>query len=167
MKQKNFRNIIAVLLILSFVDLYGCASFKKKFIRQPKNKAEEKVDDVIFIPEEYPEVKYSKEEIYSTQYLFWRNWHTELINFLTEDSSRKKQIDCASEALECLVVMKNLLRDEKQIELDKYIKELTDIKDSLLNDRMAQLSTLQRKAMSLQNKIQKGFSYNKVKDYLK
>jgi len=159
------KKIIVFLLVFSVFYLSGCEAFRKKFTRKPKKK-EKEIEDIVFVPVEYPENPFSNEEIYTNQYLFWKNWHSELINYLYEGVSRKKQIDCINEALKSLAKMKDLLSEEKQKELDVYIQELDKIRDELLNSKFIQLSSLKRKMIRLQNNIQKNFSYNKVSDYI-
>ena len=160
------KNIIIFLVLSSVICLFGCQALGKKFTRKPKNKDKE-IEDVVFAPIEYPETVDSKEQIYEKQYLFWRNWHSELINNIYGGASRKKQIDCINESLESLGKMEELLNEEKQKELVVYIEELNKIKEKLLNSRFISLSSIKRKLVSLERKIQGKFSYRKAKGYIR
>jgi len=161
----NFKKFVVFLLVFSIFYLSGCEAFRKKFTRKPKKK-EKEIEDIVFVPIEYPEVSYSKDEVYKNQYLFWKGWHSELINNVYDGASRKRQIDCINEALKRLNKMKGLLNSERQKEIDIYIQKMNEIRKELLDSRFIMISSMKRKLVSLQNKIQKSFSYRKVKDFI-
>ena len=163
--KSSLRIAIVFLLGISVFCLSSCAALRKKFTRKPKKK-EKVIEDVVFTPVEYPEVTYSNEEVYASQYLLWKNWQNELINVLYEDASRKRQISSTDHSLEHLGLMKNLLNVEKQEELGRYIQELSEIRDELANSRFITISSMKRRTISIKNKIQKNFSYNSAKDYI-
>ena len=160
------KKIITVLLITSIIYLSGCEALRKKFTRQPKKK-EKEIEDIVFVPVEYPEFTMSKEDQYTNNYLFWKSWHSELVTYLNDDTSRKKQISLADETINSLNNMRELLNDEKREKLDVYIKELEKIHDKLKNTQFVSMPALKRKTINLQNKIQREFYYGKAIKYLR
>jgi len=161
------RNIFLVFLCcLLLLGLAGCESFTRKFTRKSK-KANQQVE-MVLVPEEYKGPNMTKEELYRQNFLFWKSWHDELENALTQKSSLKKKVDCAQEALKNLVNMKNMLVASEQKNIDVYINKTVDLMAAIKSDLYGtndsrNLDDAQRIKMD----IHKMFIYPKIKNYLK
>jgi hypothetical protein len=155
------------ILIFAFCILSsGCDAFVRKFTRKPKKEAF-LAEEMVLVPEEYKGPQMTKEELYRQYFLFWKSWQDELIASLSEKRSQKKQIDCAEEAIKNLVNLKTLLNEEKQKELDIYIKRLKDLRDLISQDLYgSNIVTHLQKAEWIKRDILRNFSYHKVKDIL-
>jgi hypothetical protein len=148
------------------LDLAGCESFARKFTRKSK-KADQAVE-MVLVPEEYKGPNMTKEELYRQYFLFWKSWHDELENALTQRSSIKKKVDCAQEALKNLVNMKNMLVADMQKNLDVYINRTIDLLASIKSDIYGTNDSRNLYiAEGIKSDIHKGFIYPKIKNYLK
>jgi len=146
--------------------LMGCEAFVRKFTRKPKKP--EVLKEPVLIPEVYPELTYSTYDMYKDSYLFFRSWMDELINYLEPSENRKKQIDCINEAKENLLKMHSVLKEEKQKELESYIRKLDEIKDQIKGFlSQDKFYSLKNQSINLKSRISKNFSYSKIKDFIK
>ncbi|MFA5350458.1 MAG: hypothetical protein WC357_03905 [Candidatus Omnitrophota bacterium] len=163
----RLREIFLVLLCyFLLLDLAGCESFARKFTRKSK-KADQAVE-MVLVPEEYKGPNMTKEELYRQYFLFWKSWHDELENALTQRSSIKKKVDCAQEALKNLVNMKNMLVADMQKNLDVYINRTIDLLASIKSDIYGTNDSRNLYiAEGIKSDIHKGFIYPKIKNYLK
>jgi hypothetical protein len=90
-----------------------------------------------------------------------------LIESLIGKSSRKKQIDCAGEAIKNLINLRALLNEEKQKKLDIYIAELKRLQDEITKDLYGNsTSPHNQSAEFIKRNILRDFSYKKIKDFL-
>jgi len=162
-----FRKVTIILVLISFLSLEGCEAFRKKFIR--KKKVEQVEENVILVPQEYPEVVYDNVTLYKKYYSFWKASQSELLESLKEGQSYKKQVQCFNEVLKNLSEMKGLLLEQKQQELDAYIQEISINKDKFFNAKLKNniLSQLRSKLESIEKKIRINFVFKKVKDWIK
>jgi|GEM_PF-213878 len=158
--------IFAVIWILALVILLtGCDAFVRKFTRKSKKEKEEKIE-MVLVPEEY-KVTLSKEDLYRQYFLYWKSWQDELIQALNSNSSHKKQISCAEEALKNLVQLKGMLNPQMQEKLEIYIKRLQALKEAIINDPYGTNLTANRfNSEQIKREILRYFSYPKIKDYL-
>jgi len=155
----------ALCLILIF-SLLGCDAFVRKFTRKPKKEDLPKAE-LVLEPQEYKAVIQSKEELYRQYFLYWRAWHDELLNALSYGGSHKKQLDCVNEAAKNLEGLAGLLNEPMQKKLDIYIRQLKDIFSQIQKDIYSNNAARYRLALeNLRRNILRGFSYDKVKDYL-
>jgi len=165
MKLKTILILSALCFLLS-TSLCGCASFRRKFVRKPKK---EKKIEVIVRTQEY-KAKYSIEEAYKKYFLFWRNWHEEMINLLKDpqDGNRKRRIFAARKTVENLEQMHKLLLPGKQAGLEVYISELKDIAGQLekYNLRAGQKLRIESVLEKQRRRIQREFAYRHVQEYL-
>jgi hypothetical protein len=154
--MKNYKVIITGLLSVALTAA-GCGTLKDKF--KFKHKKEEPTQKYQLF-EDYTQV--SKTERYEKYYLYWRSWHEEWINRLSDNSLRDMRN--SEETIGNLVRMQELLPEEKRIELQGHLDTLRKIKDSMSgNANSSQLrSSLERE----KRLIEKKFSYSDVKDLL-
>jgi hypothetical protein len=162
MRIQITRLIFIFFLVISVT---GCESFVRKFTRKPKDKI--KAEELVLIPEEYKPPKLSKEEKYRDTFFFWKNWHDELINYLSSSDSHKKQIDCAKETINSFQALRLLLNADKQKSLDIYLNKMDILKSQISEDVYgSELSSLRSDAEKLKRYIEREFYYGKVKKCL-
>jgi hypothetical protein len=159
----SFIYIFGLLLLFSSL---GCDAFVRKFTRKSK-KDTTSVQELVLAPEEYKPPQMTKEEQYRQYFLFWKSWQDELINSLTQNLSRKKQLDCLQEAVKNLVNLKDLLNQAMQARLEVHILQLNDLKREIANDIYGSAAARYYKsAEQIKMNILREFSYNKIKDSL-
>jgi hypothetical protein len=125
-------------------------------------------EQMILVPQEYPSLFASKEDEYRNYFLFWQSWQDELISALRYEKSRKKQMNCLDEAIKNISQIRSLLLEEKQKKLDIYLRELNDLKDALQKDIYTKAAYQYIfKAETIKKNILRDFSYPKVQDYLR
>ncbi|TAM41833.1 hypothetical protein EPN54_01600 [bacterium] len=148
------------------LNLAGCESFTRKFTRKPK-KTDQAVE-MVLVPEEYNGPNMTKEELYRQYFTYWKSWQDELINALTQNSSLKKKLDCAQEAIKNLVNMRSLMIEQAQKNLDVYIARSQDLLSDMQSDTYGMGNNRNRLAAErVKSDIQRGFIYPKVKNYLR
>ena len=168
MNKLFLRRAVLVLILLTFLSSEGCEAFRKKFVRK-KNVEEEVEEQVILEPQEYPEVVYDNTTLYKNYFTLYKAWYADLLDSLKEESSYKKQLQCFDEVLKNLREMQNLLKPEKQQEMDPYIQEIAKNKEQLMGTSLksAILPQLKSKLSSVEKKIRVQFNYNKIKEAIK
>jgi len=162
--------ITQILILVSgfwlLVTLMGCDAFVRKFTRKPK-KEDLPQEEMVLAPEEYKGPQMTKEELYRQYFLFWKSWHDELIESLSQHRSQKKQIDCMEEAIKNLVNLKALLNINMQKKLDVYLFELKELQNQINKDLYGNNAIINaRSAERIKRDILRDFSYNKIKNYL-
>jgi hypothetical protein len=154
------------IILAILVNLLGCDAFVRKFTRKTK-KEELPQGELVLTPEEYKSPQMTKEALYRQYFLFWKSWHDELINALTQGASQKKQIYCIEEAIENLESLREFLNEQAQKKLDPHILGLKELKGGIGRDLYGNnLSSNAQKAERVKKGILKDLSYNKIKDYL-
>jgi hypothetical protein len=164
MKVRKILSIILFYFLL--LNLLGCESFARKFTR--KSKKSDAVVELVLTPEEYKGPNMTKEEIYRQRYLYWSSWQDELINVLNQNSSLKKRLDCAQEALKNLANMKMMLVVDAQKNFDLEIAKFNDLLAYIKNDVYGSNNSRNvRLAEGIKSRIHKNFIYPKIRNYLK
>lgn len=162
-KQITQINIIVCSFLL-LISLTGCEAFVRKFTRKPKYK---KTEELVLAPEEYKDTM-TPEEHYRESFTFWKAWQDELITSLLEGRSQKKKIDCIEQAIKNLREVRNLLKEDKQAALDKYIKESAQLSARLSQDTYGTNdSDLRMRAETIKRNVVRNFTYTEVKDSLR
>ena len=163
MKNQVFILIFGCWLLVSVL---GCDAFVRKFTRKPKKENLPR-EEMVLEPMEYKGPEMSKEELYRQYFLYWRSWHDELIQSLSQNTNHKKQIECVNEAIKNIEQIKVLLNAEKQKQLDIYINQLNDLRDLVTKDIYGN-NIIGNRAIAerIKKNILRDFSYNKIKDYL-
>jgi len=165
MRYKNIFIFAACCLVLAL--LIGCDAFVRKFTRKPK-KEKKPAEEMVLVPQEYPSLFKTKEEAYRQYFLYWQSWQDELINVLLCKLSNKKQLSCIDEAIKNLTEVRNLLLEEKQKALDPYLERLGALRGAIEEDSYSNNTDNNRyKAEVLKKDILRLFSYPKVKNELK
>jgi len=163
MKIKGTAAII-VLLLFSIFSFTGCASLKEKFIPKPK---EEKVHG-----KRYYQVKeydvHPSIELYTKRYIFWKNWHDEILSLL-DRGNHKKQVTAIEQDISNLNSMQSMLVDEKAAELGKIMDKMIEI-ESVIKDEgmtMGNKIRVRQDLEALGREIHNNFSYNKMRTFIR
>ena len=158
--RKKLWLLLAVLMLL---DLSGCASVQKKFIR--KKKTPERIPVAIFYEQPVYQKKYSNVYYYKTHYMFWRSWQGDLIEDL-KGGNEKRRRRSAEEALSNLTEMNNYLTPGKQKELKPTLDSLSQIVQKIENSQVTPSSEsgLRSDAEQIRRVVSNDFYYDKVKN---
>ena len=110
----------------------------------------------------------SNEDMYRNYYTFWRGWHQELVEVLSEGQNHKKQVECVTEIVNNLNKMKALLVPAAQEGLQGQIQKLVPIKDEIIAGRSnaTNFYTMKMQLESIQTKVTKDYAAKKVKNYI-
>jgi len=121
MNTKIINMLLVITLLLSSA---GCGgTWRRKFVRRKKG---EEVAAPVLQPQDY-EKEFTHKQSYSNHFAFWKNSESELITTIKANKSRKRIELFAAYSLDELKEMYVLLIEEKQKELDPYVKELNEI----------------------------------------
>lgn len=133
-ETRRWFSVLALCLVITIM-FTGCASLKKKFIRQKKKDAS--IDDKfipVLEPEEYPVKKEGPYEHYAQQYTLFNVWISDFTdNFQGNIRNQKRMIADLQSALKAVREMKTVVQTpvieglakiEKQVEylLEEYQK---------------------------------------------
>ena len=163
MRLKKISLFLLCCIVL--LESAGCEAFTRKFTR--KSKKSEQAVQMVLVPEEYKS-NMTKEELYRQYFLFWKSWHDELENALTQKSSLKKKADCAQEALKNLINMKGMLVDDMQKNIDVYVNKTIELLAAIKSDIYGTNDSRNLQvAERIKMDIHKEFIYPKIKNYLK
>ena len=144
------------------MDLSGCASVQKKFIR--KKKIPERIPVAIYYEQPIYQKKYSNEYYYKNHYMFWRSWQGDLINDF-KGGNQKKLKRSAQEALSNLTQMNDYLKPEKQNALKPMIDSLSGIVEKIESGQLSPSSQsgLCSETERIRRIVSNDFYYDKVK----
>lgn len=147
------RVFLCIILVATSLSLVSCAALKGKFIRKPKDTKKTKE---IF---QSAEDTYLKDILYNNHFIYWKSWQGELISNIGKNN--KKVLACANRALYNLTQMQELLKPEKQKELQPYIDELANIAKELRRKKIS--VPRQKKIINILNHhlwdVQRDFDY--------
>ncbi|NQU95551.1 MAG: hypothetical protein HQ549_04900 [Candidatus Omnitrophica bacterium] len=161
MSKRARRFLLISLILLLSMNLAGCASLKKKFTR--KKKIEPKAS---FYHVRAYDVKPSL-ELYEKHYIFWVNWHKELIQELGQN--RKSDIRCTEEMTSNLWDMMALLEDDKAAALAPHLDETKKIKEIIKKGNMttANETRIRRILETEYRDIKRNFSPTKMAGHIR
>jgi len=156
------RFLTCVFILALSVSISGCAGLQRKFTR--KKKKEEKLAPVITTYDYSKDLRVDK--LYKKHFLFWKTWHTELIDKM--DFGYKKRSVCYHHTVENLLEMKKYLAQSKQEELWPIMVKIKSIDSDVKKKRLSKSEMYRMKQLleKAKRRIDKEFSYSKVKDFL-
>ena len=158
---------IAYVLVVAIVT-GGCEPLRKKFTRKKTKGTEETAEAPILEPMEYPKKVYHPEDLYKKYYSLWKVWHKELLENMSDNMSRKRQLYLLNQVVSNLLQMQELLLKQKQAEfkgvLDRLKKIQIDMETSLSPRSNASLKI---ELNRIEKTIRDDFSLDKVKDDIK
>ena len=156
----NFR--IMMLILVLAITASGCAQIREKFVR----KSDEDEPVLRYKVVRSYDVKPNL-DLYTKRYIYWKNWHKELLDVLS-DSNHKKVMVSIEQEVSNLIDMRNMLIKEKADELQVYVVKLEEIEAKIKKERVTFGNQVRiRKILeSLGRQIKLKFSYTKMKDYI-
>ncbi|MDP8298885.1 MAG: hypothetical protein P9L88_03180 [Candidatus Tantalella remota] len=162
MRKKEIYFLAVILLTVSIGS--GCAQLKEKFVPKPK-------DDGKKMKSYYAVRQYDVKpnlDLYTKRYIFWKNWHRDLLDVLTA-SNQKKKVVAIEQEISNLIDMRNMLVDEKAEELQGYITELEGVEVRLKKERITSGNEvrIRRQLENAGRQIKMKFSYNKMGLYIR
>lgn len=151
------------MLAIIVLNVYGCASFRKKFTRE---KEKERPRPVILI-EDYNE-DISREELYKKHFLFWKYWELELIDSLEQDNYKKQTLS-VSETRDNLNSIVGYLIPEKADLIKPYSDGLEKIEAKIKRGFSSSLdrASLKQEVEKHQRMLEKELMYKKMKDFIR
>ncbi len=161
--KKMLKTVLTVsLMAVLALDMQGCASIQKKFTRKKKTEAKPNYHHILEDHTLVPSM-----ELYTKHYIYWKNWHREIIATLGKNS--KKDLRCITEMVGNLQDMQRILTDEKAAELEPHIKVLQKIEEEVRsgNMTMGTKTQIMRRLEKEYALIKMGYSYNKVGPYIR
>ncbi len=132
MKRFSLKLLSIAVVSVMVLSLAGCASLKKKFTRKKNAKSA----PVFYRVRKY-DVKPSM-DLYEKHYVFWVNWHRELVTELGENF--KSDIRSSQEMRGNLESMESLLVDEKAASLAPHVGELRKVEAILKKRNMTKVN---------------------------
>ncbi|MBF0493972.1 MAG: hypothetical protein HQL28_02435, partial [Candidatus Omnitrophica bacterium] len=97
---------LIVVSAVSLIFLTGCQSVMDKFIRKKKEEPRTQKYYAVHKLDVKPTL-----ELYTKRYVYWRNWHTEMLKVLN-DVSQKRRATAIDQEIVNLSDMWNMLEDE-------------------------------------------------------
>jgi len=151
-----------VVIFCVFCLLAGCDAFVRKFTRKPKKEDIPK-EEMVLAPEEYPEPKINRGELYRQYFSFWESWQDELISALLDRGGYKRRVGCVSEAVKNLAEARALLGAEGQKKLGVYVSRMKELQGLIAEDLYGRDNERNRRsAERIKMDVHKDFSYKKV-----
>lgn len=166
--KRRWTQIIGLFITCSLLfTLIGCAAFVRKFTRKPKGEPEK--EEPVIQPEVYPDAAVNKDELYKDYFTFWEGWADQLMEFLNEQANFKKQRECAYEALDNLIKIRELLNEEKAKSLEPLINEFIAVKTIVFAGRLisSDYSYLKNKVERIKSRVHRDFTHSRVSKDLK
>ncbi|MBI3316014.1 MAG: hypothetical protein HYZ87_03460 [Candidatus Omnitrophica bacterium] len=158
------RYALWALILVMMLDLAGCASIPKKFIR--KKKEPKRIASVVYLQEGPYQKKFSNDYYYKTHYSLWASWHEEWLADLGHN--QKKLERSAQETVSNLSELVQYLKPEKRAALETLLSEVRRLEQSVESRTVikSQESSLRVELEKMKRLISNDFYYEKVKDDL-
>ncbi len=157
------KQFIGFMIMIFTMQLVGCASVQRKFIR--KKKEPQHVHAAIYYEPVGYQKKFSNAYYYKTHFMFWRSWQADLIEDL-KSGNQKRMNRSAQESFSHLTQMNQYLKPEKQTELKPMIDSLADAKQKIEGGRVSSSSEsiLRGDLEKIRRVVSNDFYYDKVKE---
>jgi hypothetical protein len=126
---KTRAMLVALVVIFCAVSVSGCASFRKKFVRQKKNKDQTEEFVPVLSPVEYPRPDTSPTTVYRDHYAMTKAFFRDLEEIIgSKDSSDKQQLYVLAQVSGRMELMAGVLADgEKKTALDKLVLQIKEV----------------------------------------
>lgn len=128
-RSRRFNQFIAAAALVSLcsISLTGCSSFRRKFIRQSKNK-ESKEDFIpVFDPVEYKRVEIAPIDDYKSHYAMVKAYFGDVYTALSSrDAGEKRERYLLNQIIAHLQGMSALLSGFRKLEAQKILSSLED-----------------------------------------
>jgi hypothetical protein len=153
------RNIVFCIVLAAYASsLTGCASLKKVF----SSKRDEPEKPMTYQSLRKYDVRPSM-ELYTKRYIYWKTWHKELLSVLTA-SNKKKTVVAVEQDLANLTDMQQMLVEQKAIEMQPLVDEMSDIERVIKKERVTggNAVRLRMRLETVGRAVKRDFSYRKV-----
>jgi len=159
--KKPIIFIIAIIICTGFL---GCASFRKKFVRE-KHK-EEQPHPVISFKDYAEDITYH--DLYKKHFLYWKYWEMEFIDALGEDNY-KKQLLALAQTISNLKSLESYLVPEKELRISPFRQDLDKLESKIKKGFSTSLERLRLKQdmEKHQRMLEKELMYQKMKEFIK
>lgn len=131
--QAAGRMIALAVIALVALDCCGCEAFVRKF-RRTQAKPAVPDEEVVYAPQEYPPGGADARQLYQQFFSYWEGWQDELADALVNDTNKKRQLDCAREAVKNLREMARLLEPELKQRLQQEIDAMAALQEQIAGD---------------------------------
>jgi len=174
MRKITGYKVITAWAVLAGVlfSLSGCADLEriKDQIGQilPKQKkAEEETEITRYVPVKTYDVHPSI-ELYTKRYIFWKNWHREILAVLRDENQKKARVAIEQEVGN-LRDMERMLVDEKGERLREIIDEMSQIEAQIKKEKVTTGNEvrIRKKLEFLGKEIKRDYSYNKMRGFIR
>ncbi len=165
-KMSVFRPVAVGAVLAAFCFSFsGCAQLREKFVRKSKEDEEPAARRYYAVKayDVHPSL-----ELYTKRYIFWKNWHSELLAVLMH-TNHKKTVVAAEQTLSNLMDMQGMLVDEKAEDLQVSIDEMAGIEEKIKSERITKGNEvrMRRKLETLERKIKRDFSYTRMRGFIR
>lgn len=160
MKKNGF--FIAVCLLFFATALSGCAELKDKFVRKKKEDPHAKSYYAVRKYDVHPTL-----ELYTKRYVFWKNWHREVLDVIDHDNQKKVKVAIEQE-ISNLMDMQNMLVDEKADAMQKPIDEMIEVERTIKTNGVTSGNKvrIRRSLENLGKEIKRDFTYTKMRGFI-
>lgn len=158
------RFVLWTMIAVFILNLSGCATLRKKFVRPPKKT---KKTTPVLVTQDYKGI-YTSEVLYNNHFTYWKGWTEELMESLFSGLSNKRQVQSANLAIEDMKRMQDLLNTPKKEQLSSHIKIYEDILKKLKLGQPSRTDAVRMKnELEVQRRvIIREFETRKVKGFL-
>jgi len=150
---------VMAIVVCGALALSGCADLKNKFL--PKSKETEKIPGYYAVK---PYDIHPSLELYTKRYVYWKNWHKDLLAVL-DSSNHKKTVVAVEQATSNLKDMQRMLIDEEAEKLGKIIDKMMKIQKDIKTDKVTGGNEvrIRRELENIGREVKKDFSYTEVR----
>lgn len=168
-KRYKFITVWAVLAGVLF-SLSGCADLerlKDQLLIKRKKDTEEETKITRYVPVQTYDVHPSI-ELYTKRYIFWKNWHREVLAVLRDENQKKARVAIEQEVGN-LRDMERMLVDEKGERLGEIVDEMSQIEEQIKKEKVTTGNEvrIRKKLESLGKEIKRDYSYNKMRGFIR
>jgi len=164
--MRGSKTWVLTVILAAAIMTSGCAQLKDKFVPKAKKKDEAVSTKRYLAVREYD--VHPTMELYTKRYIFWKQWHKELLSVM-DGRNHKKTVVAVEQEVSNLMSMRDMLTDEKGDKLGVLLDELIGIENEIKTNRVTRGNKvrIRRKLESLGRGIKKDYTYNKMKGFIR
>ena len=162
MKKRQLLISFILVVLLSGVELSGCATVENKF-----RELFERKKPTVKSPTADLEKVIDYRKTYKNSYILWRACQEELVDRL--GTNRKKELRLRYIIIEHLKIMQSCLKQEKARDIAMALQRFEDMTSQLTRRRLTnpEIQQLKRFLFREDRTFQKEFSYHKMEKWIK
>ncbi len=164
MRQLLRRFFLLSLIGLLVLETSGCGpQWKRKFVRKKKQVT---VEQPVLVLQSEMEATQPPEVRYQAHFVYWKSWHTELIDYLGE--VRKRDLRYLNGTIGELRAMAELISGPPADRLRKILTELSEMEEAWNKAPASSKpsATDRTRLEKLRREIDKNLHYSKVKQWI-